>query len=131
MLFGVGIDIENHHRFLKYKKSELEYLLSIFSQNELNNYAKYNSHLCYAISFCCKESLFKAFGVSWNNSKIQWTDIELLFSDIPETKKASIFLSGFAEELMINNNIIHPPKFDYTITESQIIFESILSCNTK
>ncbi len=133
MLFGVGIDIENHHRFLKYKNSDSEpdYLLSVFSQKELDNYAKYNSHFCFAISFSCKEAFFKAFGASWNNSKMQWTNIELFFTDIPENKKTSVEFSSFAKELIATHNIITPPFFDYTITESSIIFESILACKLK
>lgn len=133
MLFGVGIDIEDHLRFLKYKNSDskLEYLLSIYSKNELKNYANYNSHLCFALSFSCKESLFKAFGVSWNNSKMQWTDIELLFSDIPENKKARVKFSGYATELIEKYHITYPPEFSYSISDTHIIFESILSCSKK
>ncbi len=133
MLFGVGVDIEDHNRFLKFQRSKdnIKYLLSIFTEKELNNYSKFNTHLSFAISFCCKESFFKAFGVSWNNSHIQWKDIELVFADSPEQKIASVFFSGYAKELIVSNNLIYPPYFDYTITESSIIFESILVCKTK
>ncbi len=132
MLFGVGIDIENYNRFLKYHtKNSSKYLLSVFTEKELNNYAEFDTHLSFAISFCCKESFFKSFGYSWFNSDMEWYDIELIFNKHPKQKKASVLFSGFAKELIISNNIINPPYFNYTITESSIIFESILECKKK
>jgi phosphopantetheine--protein transferase-like protein len=133
MLFGVGIDIENHNRFIKYQKSKdkTEHLSLIYSEKELKNYSQFDTHLTFAISFCCKESFFKSFGVSWNNSPIQLKDIELIFDDSPEKKKVSVSFLGYANEQITNNNIINPPYFDYTITDTLIIFESILACKTK
>lgn len=93
MIFGVGIDIEDHNRFYKYleQKNESESLLPVYTQSllpvytqkELYNYVQFNNHLCFAISFCCKEAFFKAFGTSWNNSAIEWHNIELFFYTKP------------------------------------------------
>ena len=91
MIYGVGVDIEDHRRFEKYISSSdgLEHLLPIFSQKELHNYSKYNSHLCYALSFSCKEAVFKAFGQDWGE-ECMWNDIELIFNEAPERKKAKV-----------------------------------------
>lgn len=132
MVFGVGIDIENHNRFIKYHQSnEFEkFLTSVFSESELSNYALYNTHICYALSFTCKESFFKAFSFSKNNINIDWRDIELIFNNYPENKDAVVQFSGLAAELIDKYNIITPPDFNYKISESSVIFETVLSCKT-
>ena len=132
MIIGVGIDIENHNRFIKHHQSgEIStFLKSIFSENELKNYAIYKTHICYALSFSCKESFYKAFSFSKNNIDIDWRDIELIFNNYPENKDALVQFSGLAAELIDKYNIISPPDFNYTISESTVIFESVLSCKT-
>ncbi len=133
MILGVGIDIENHSRFLKYISPNCnpEFLLSVFTKNELDNYRKFNNHLCYAVSFSCKESFLKAFGVGWNNSKIQWTNIELLFNEPPENKNTNIRINGIAQKLLGEYNTNTSFLYDYSIDNSVVVFESILTCIKK
>ena len=133
MILGVGIDIENHSRFLKYisPNCKPEYLLSVFTKDELDNYSKFNNHLCYAVSFCCKESFLKAFGVGWNNSKIQWGNIELLFNEPPENKNTNIRITGHARKLLREYNINSSCWYNYLIDETAVVFESILTCKTQ
>jgi phosphopantetheine--protein transferase-like protein len=130
MIFGVGIDIEEHHRFLKYLNSQnsSRKLLSVYSDKEIENYKPYNNHLCFAISFSCKESFFKAFGQTWANSPLQWDDIEIVFNDIPENKNAEVLLSGYAQELIQKHKIDSEIKFDYDISDTSIVFKTILTC---
>ena len=132
MVIGVGIDIENHNRFNKYHKLNefSKFLRSVFSERELNNYVLYDSHICYALSFSCKESFYKAFSFSKNNIDIDWRDIELIFNNYPENKDAVVQFSGLAAELIDKYNIITPPDFNYKISESSVIFETVLSCKT-
>ena len=129
MIFGVGIDIENHIRFEKYFKKDLnKHLDIIFSQKELSNYSQFNSHLCHAISFSGKESFLKALGVNYNDDFIPWNNIEFFFKNHPEKEKAKIKISGIALDIFKEHNIINPPAFKYNISDSKIIFETILSC---
>ncbi len=125
MLFGAGIDIEEHGRFLKYKNKDTDLRNNlIFTKKELENYRLYNSHFCYALSFCCKEAFYKAFG----NININLTDIELFFKDIPEKKQAEAEFSGYAKKIIIENKIKEPVFFDYKITDTYIVFETVLTC---
>ncbi|RLD65510.1 MAG: hypothetical protein DRI84_06680 [Bacteroidetes bacterium] len=132
MIYGVGVDIENHLRFKKYLNvgGETDYLLSIYSERELQNFSQYNSHLCFALSFCCKESVFKAFGQNWGE-ECMWCDIELLFNDSPEMKQIELVFSGRAKELVDRDNINPNAVIDYSIGENNIIFQSVLECIKK
>lgn len=129
MIYGVGVDIENHNRFKKYlnDQNQLEIALPIYSKKELSNYSQYKSHLCFAISFCCKEAFFKAFGDSWDE-ECMWNDIELIFHDAPEKKNIDVLFSGRAKRLIEQNNICEESAFDYLINENSIIFHSLLAC---
>jgi len=129
MIYGVGVDIEDHRRFDKFVNSikDLEHLLPIYSKKELQNYSQYNSHLCYALSFSCKESVYKAFGQDWEEG-CMWNDIELIFNEAPERKKAKVFFKGHALKIVRKHGIIEPIQIDYSIDESKVIFQSILLC---
>lgn len=130
MVFGVGIDIENHSRFIKYQfYSESDNpMLSVFTAKEIANYKKIGSHLCYALSFSCKEAFFKAFGQSWNDSEILLHDIELFFDDRPEMNKTKVVLSGETERLRKKFSIKEPFAYLYQIGDENIIFEVVLEC---
>ena len=133
MIYGVGIDIENHRRFEKFinSKGEIEDgLLSVFTDREIHNYRKYASHLCYALSFSCKEAFFKCFGQDWGED-CMWGDFELFFDDEPGKKRARVKFSGKARELMLKNNIDMQAFFDYHIFENSLIFESYLTCKER
>lgn len=129
MIYGVGVDIENHNRFKKYlnDQNQLKHALPIYSEKELYNYSQFNSHLCFALSFCCKEAFFKAFGDSWDE-ECMWDDIELLFQDVPERKKVEVIFSGRAKKLIELNNINEAYTFDYIISDDHIVFHSLLVC---
>jgi phosphopantetheine--protein transferase-like protein len=130
MVHGIGIDIETHKRFQKYLNANGEpddFLVSVFSENERNNYRNYPGHLCYALSFSCKEAFFKAFGSDWGDA-CMWLDIELLFDDVPESKKARVQFEGKAKALALAKGIILPPEFDYSIDETQVVFKALLRC---
>jgi len=127
MVYGVGIDIEDHNRFKKHLENGDSTKLPIYTERELQNYSQYNSHLCYALSFSCKESVFKAFGQDWGE-ECMWNDIELLFSDVPEMQTARIVLNGRAKSIVKEMGIKHPLYFKYQIDSSKIIFQSVLIC---
>lgn len=132
MIFGVGIDIEDHTRFEKYHNNEknIRDLSFLFSENEYVNYKLFDSHLCFAISFSCKEAFFKAM----NNEclpEINFTDIELIFNENPRNNNAEVFFKGEALKVIERNNIINPPFFEYKIFDNIIVFETILRCKTK
>jgi phosphopantetheine--protein transferase-like protein len=99
---GCGIDIEEIVRFkskipaphtlpgfanLVYTPSEIEANLDILPV------------ITFPLCFSCKEAFFKAFGVSWTNSKISWKDIELIFKNREDLHDYSIKLKGYAKEL--------------------------------
>jgi len=127
MIFDVGVDIEEHQRFLKYLDSEKsKYLLSVYSQKEIDNYQKFKSHLCFAIGFSCKEAFFKAFGETWANSPMQWTDIEIFFKSNPTHKNAEVIFSGYAKTLINNNKLQISPEFNYKIMPTSVLFEATL-----
>lgn len=133
MIFGVGIDIENHSRFLKYHRPDHKnsFLDSIFTKAEQLNYKQFNNHLCYAISFSCKEAFFKAFGESWKNGKMKWSNIELIFKSQPKDKNVEIRFNGYAQSLILKHNLNLPCLHNYSIEDSEIVFEAILTCKTK
>lgn len=132
MLFGIGIDIEEHGRFLKYvTPHENKYLLlSVFTPREIANYSQFGSHHCFALSFSCKEAFFKALGISWNNSEILWTNIELIFDDMPEKKQSTVYFSGFARQYIQQQHIQLPVDYSYRLDEQHVIFEAYLTCRT-
>lgn len=127
MIYGVGIDIENHARFKKYTDSSFnpEHLALIFSNRELRDYAAANNYLYYALSFSCKEAFYKAFG----SSEVLLNEIELIFNDTNDFKSLEIFFSGKAKAIIQREklNIIH----SYSVVNENVIFEAILECQTK
>ena len=129
MIYGIGVDIEDHRRFEKYINSGdgLEHLLPIYSANELQNYSQYKSSICYALSFSCKESVFKAFGKNWDDGCIL-SDIELIFLDYPERNRAQINFRGHAKQLIEKENLMESIFFKYHIDKTKVIFQSILLC---
>jgi phosphopantetheine--protein transferase-like protein len=130
MVYGIGIDIETHNRFQKYLNADGkpdDFLVSVFSENELNNYRNYPGHLCYALSFSCKEAFYKALGRDWGDA-CMWLDIELLFDDAPGLKKARVEFGGRAKDIALSEGISLPPEFDYSMDEHQVIFKALLRC---
>lgn len=130
MIYGVGIDIEGRHRFQKFIQKNGqpdEFLISVFSERELQNYSRFQNYLCYGLSFSCKEAFFKAFGDDWGE-ECMWLDIELLFDEAPEKNKALVVFSGKARQLAQEKGIALPPEFEYEIDAENIIFKALLRC---
>lgn len=130
MVLGCGIDIEEHKRFLKFFNSAkpAHFFLSIYTQDEIENYSIFNTPLCFAVSFSCKEAFYKAFSSAFNNVQIDWHEIELIFHDEPGKDRAELRFKGTALELSLKNDLIFPPDFSYSISDSLVIFETLLEC---
>lgn len=124
MVYGVGIDIENHSRFKKYTDSSFDpkNLSLIFSKRELENYIPANNHLYFALSFSCKEAFYKAFG----SSEVLLTEIELIFNNANDYKSAEIFFLGKAQEIISKEGI--SINHSYSVAKDNVIFEAILEC---
>jgi len=99
-LVGCGIDIEERNRFTKHaNQHKLSSLIQrIFTPAEILLNTD-GTELRFALGFSCKESVFKALGVSWTNSPIQWTDIELLMPNKNNIYQHEIKLHNFAAQL--------------------------------
>jgi phosphopantetheine--protein transferase-like protein len=99
---GCGLDIEELYRFkdkLPDKFGRSRFAQLVYTHSEIENNLNIKPGITFPLGFCCKEAVFKSFGVSWTNSKISWKDIELLFYSEKNLFDYSIRLSGFAEEL--------------------------------
>ena len=99
---GCGIDIEELSRF-KDKLPETEetsrFAHLVYTHDEIECNSRIKPELTFPLSFCCKEAVFKSFGVSWINSRISWKDIELLFDNEENLEDYTIKLHGYAAEL--------------------------------
>jgi phosphopantetheine--protein transferase-like protein len=101
-IIGCGIDIEELSRFKKHLPAETTdtgFLQLIYTEAEIKCNSNILPHLTFPIGFSCKEACFKAFGVSWTNSRISWKDIEIFFSNENDLQEYSIHLNGYALEL--------------------------------
>lgn len=107
MVFGCGVDIEEIDRFTKHinqKKDPPSFIYEVFSDREISINNAYRKELRFPIGFTCKESVFKAFGISWTNSPISWKDIELIFKGDGLTDY-EIRLGGYAGEIFEKKKI--------------------------
>ncbi len=130
MIYGIGIDIENPERFKKYLSPDV-HILPVYTNRELENYSRYNNHLCFAFSFCFKEAVFKALGGNKKNTLLSWTEAELIFLDKPEHKKVEMYFSGKALKTLKNNNLQYYPKINFYTRNKLCIFETIFYFNKK
>jgi phosphopantetheine--protein transferase-like protein len=117
-VIGCGIDIEELNRFTKHFSDSVKtppFASMVFSENEIEKNLNNRPELTFPLGFSCKEAFFKAFGVSWTNSKISWKDIELLFLNNENINDYSIRLNGFAKELYEENECTEIiSSFDFT-----------------
>ena len=125
---GCGLDIEELFRFkdkLPDKSGSSRFAQLVYTPSEIENNLNIQPVITFPLGFCCKEAVFKSFGVSWTNSKISWKDIELLFHDEKDLLNYSIRLSGFAEELY---NEMKCCSFESSIeyTDTYVMFQVIL-----
>jgi len=127
-VFGCGIDIEELYRFKYNNPTQPDipgFANLVYTNSEIEANLSNQPKLTFPLCFSCKEAFFKAFGVSWTNSKISWKDIELLFLAKNNLQKYSIKLSGYAEELYQEKKICNIEScFDYT--NDYVIFHVIL-----
>jgi phosphopantetheinyl transferase (holo-ACP synthase) len=131
MVLGCGIDIEEHRRFLKFFHSpeRAQFFLSIFTSDELENYLQFDSPLCHAVGFSCKEAFYKAFNSAFGDVQIDWREVGLFFQDEPRQGIAEVKFRGAALELARKHHVIHPPVFHYSISDAHVVFETVLECN--
>ena len=125
---GCGIDIEEISRFND-KLPDIEgtsrFAHLVYTQAEIECNMKVRPELTFPLSFCCKEAVFKSFGVSWINSKISWKDIELLFNDENDLKNYTIRLNGYAGELFRTMKC-SGMESSIEFTETYVMFQFIL-----
>lgn len=97
-----GIDLEEIGRFRKFvtfPDSVEPFITSVFTSEEIKRSLAFGSLLPFAIGFSCKESVFKAFGISWTNSSIKWHEVELLFHEPGNINNYELRLNGYALRL--------------------------------
>jgi phosphopantetheine--protein transferase-like protein len=127
-VLGCGIDIEELIRFKKHIPSKTGipgFLQLVYSDAEINCNLNILPHLTFPIGFSCKEACFKAFGVSWTNSRISWKDIEIIFSNEHDLQEYSIRLSGYALELFDEKKCSKIESY-LEYTDEYVIFQVIL-----
>jgi phosphopantetheine--protein transferase-like protein len=106
-VISCGIDIEELDRFKKFIPTHAdipELTKLIYSDEEIRINRAFQPHITFPLGFSCKESFFKAFGVSWTNSPISWKEIELLFEGSANLQQYNIRLTGYAMELFQRMN---------------------------
>ncbi len=122
-----GIDITEINRFKKYltkENSTHPFLKTVFSQAEIMTNYTLKGIVGFPLGFACKEAAFKAFGISWTNSPIDWKEIELLFHE--DIENHEIRFSGFAEEYRNKLNIKKAIS-SFETTNDYVIFKIILT----
>lgn len=123
-----GIDIEEIDRFKKFvifPDTVEPFISSVFTSEEIRCSLALGTLLPFALGFSCKESVFKAFGLSWTNSSIKWQDVELLFHEKGNINNYELRLSGFAKELFKEKGY---DKFETSIEFSHdfVVFKILL-----
>ena len=127
MIYGCGVDIEEINRFTKHInlfEAPPSFISDVFSEKEIAINKSYLKELRFPLGFSCKESAFKAFGISWTNSPISWKDIELVFQS-NEIKDYRIALNGYAKELFDQENL---KRIDSSVAfnETYVMFQIVL-----
>jgi len=127
-ILGCGIDIEELTRFEKHLPVQADipgFFHLVCSDAEINCNLDILPHLTFPIGFSCKEACFKAFGVSWTNSRISWKDIEIFFNNKHDLREYSIRLNGYALELF-NERKCGKIESHLEYTDDYVIFQIIL-----
>jgi phosphopantetheine--protein transferase-like protein len=125
---GCGLDIEELIRFkdkLPDKSGISRFAQLVYTPSEIENNLNIQPGITFPLGFCCKEAVFKSFGVSWTNSKISWKDIELLFHNEMNLYDYSVRLNGFADKLYKEKKC---SKIESLIefTDTYVMFQVIL-----
>lgn len=123
-----GIDIEEISRFRKFvtfPDSVEPFISSVFTSEEIKRSLVFGSLLPFAFGFSCKESTFKAFGISWTNSSIKWQEVELLFHDPGNINNYELKLSGYALKLFSEKGYDRIETFA-DFTDDFVVFRCLL-----
>ena len=126
-----GIDIEEINRFKKFIKfpdTVEPFISSVFTSEEIKHSLSFGTLLPFALGFSCKESVFKAFGISWTNSSIKWQEVELIFPEKGNIQKYELLLNGYAKELFKEKNFA---RFESSFEFNQdfVVFKFLLLKN--
>lgn len=127
-VIGCGIDIEELARFQKHlpvKTGIRGFWQMVMTEAEIENNLHIAPHLTFPLSFSCKEAAFKAFGMSWTNSRISWQDIGIFFSDPDDLTQYTIRLNGYALALY-NEMGCTEIESSFECTEDFILFQFFL-----
>jgi phosphopantetheine--protein transferase-like protein len=127
-VLGCGIDIEELIRFKKNIPTQTDitgFAQLVYTPAEIKCNLDIHPEFTFPLCFSCKEAFFKAFGLSWINSKISWKDIELLFSNENNLQEYSIKLNGYAEELFHEKKCGSIESY-LEYTNNYVIFQIIL-----
>jgi phosphopantetheine--protein transferase-like protein len=125
---GCGIDIEELARFntkIPIQEDLPGFAQMVYTTSEIECNLAIHPEVTFPLCFSCKEAFFKAFGVSWTNSKISWKDIELLFYNENNLQDYSVRLTRFAEELYYEKKCTGIESW-IEYTNEYIIFQVIL-----
>jgi len=123
-----GIDIEEINRFKKFvtfPDTVEPFISNVFTSDEINCSLAFGTLLPFALGFSCKESVFKAFGISWTNSSIKWKEVELLFREKGNINNYELRLSGFAKELF-NEKGYNRFESKIEFTQDFVVFKILL-----
>lgn len=126
MLVGCGVDIEEHVRFQKYfeRHNQDTFFKLVYTQREIVVNQQNPQHF-YPLGFTCKEAVFKALGISWTNSPIDWKQVELLFNTDNSKQKPELVIGGYAAHILNERNI-STIEFDYQSNKQFALFEVYL-----
>ena len=127
-VLGCGIDIEELIRFktkIPTRTDTTGFSQLVYTRSEIECNLDIIPGLTFPLCFSCKESFFKALGVSWTNSRISWKEIELLFKSEKNLNDYSIRLNGYAEELY-NEKKCQTTESYLEYTDKYVIFQVIL-----
>jgi phosphopantetheine--protein transferase-like protein len=125
---GCGIDIEEIIRFkckIPTRTNNTDFSELVYTSSEVACNLDITPELTFPLCFSCKEAFFKAFGVSWTNSRISWKDIELLFKSKKDLHKYSIRLNGYAKELF-HEKKCRSIESSLEYTDTYVIFQVVL-----
>ena len=116
MIIGIGSDIIQIPRIDKIIENfGIKFLNKIFTENEIENSAKYTNHKLkisyYAKRFAAKEAFVKALGIGFRMN-IKFKDIEIVNSELG---KPGIRLLGEASNLL--NKKANSYKIDLTLSD--------------
>jgi phosphopantetheine--protein transferase-like protein len=104
-IIGIGTDLEETSRFHKHiaeDRSVSSLINDLFTPEEISRNLSYkNPYLCFTLGFSCKESVFKALGISWMNAPVTWKEIECLYQNDPAGGEPEIRLSGEALKMFL------------------------------